>query len=77
MPIPILVYKMGNLLDFYFFLYIYAFHIFKSNECRCDTRFGTEGLASNCSMTCAGNSTQICGARDTNSIYQITCNIYI
>ena len=43
--------------------------IISSNECRCASHSGTQGIASNCNKTCTGNSNQICGGLSANSIY--------
>ena len=44
-----------------------------SNECYCGNVFGTYGLAINsgysCNMPCTGNSNEICGGGNANSIY--------
>jgi len=47
--------------------------ILYSNQCRCDNRYGTQGSAySNCKNACSGNSAQICGGLNANSVYKTT-----
>ena len=44
---------------------------FFSRECRCGDSYGKFGLASNCDMSCSGDSAQICGGSSANSIYKV------
>lgn len=41
------------------------------NECRCDNNYGRYGKASDCNLRCTGDKSQTCGARYSNSVYQI------
>ena len=40
-----------------------------ARACFCDDDFGNYGPATNCDMSCTGNSAQICGGRWANSVY--------
>ena len=45
----------------------------KSGECRCGDVYGSQGTRpeTDCSMACNGDSSQICGEANANSIYEI------
>lgn len=39
-------------------------------SCLCGNSYGRYGPASNCSMACTGNSGQVCGGMNSNSVYR-------
>jgi hypothetical protein len=45
----------------------------KRNKCFCGNSYGSHGLDTNCNIPCSGNSIQICGGANSNSIYQTEC----
>ena len=39
------------------------------NQCFCGNSYGSHGTSSNCTMACAGNSSETCGGAWANSVY--------
>lgn len=54
------------------YAYIYIYFFFKNISYPCDNFYGSQGYATNCNMTCTGNSSQICGGKIANSVYSIS-----
>lgn len=40
-----------------------------SESCLCGNSYGKFGAASNCNMACTGDSRQVCGGGNANSVY--------
>ncbi len=68
-----LAYRMGIIVKLsynYFNCFVWIY--FLSGACFCGDSYGKYGKSYQCTKPCAGNSNQICGNGDTNSIYDVS-----